>query len=68
MSFGQQERPWFIAMLSKVARKCGLDSWAEVRDSLLSYYFSARVFEVSFRAVWTEVEGLASLLNTWFDG
>jgi hypothetical protein len=61
MSFGQQERPWFVTILARAVRKCSLYRWLDVRECLLFYYYSSRVFEVSFCAVWTEVEILASL-------
>jgi hypothetical protein len=67
MSCGQRERPWFIAALAKAARKCGHNSWTDSRTSLLSYYYSDRVFEVPFRVIWTEIESLAPLLDGWLD-
>ncbi|KIW11829.1 hypothetical protein PV08_09102 [Exophiala spinifera] len=63
LSFGQQERPWFVAMLSRAARKCDLNRWEDVRRCLVLYYYSPRVFEASFHAIWSEVEILTTLLN-----
>jgi hypothetical protein len=65
MSSGQLERPWFVAVLSKAARKSGRNKWEDVQESLLSHYYSPRVFEKPFRAIWAEVEVLSTLLTAW---
>lgn len=67
MSLGQQERPWFVAALSKVARKAGQQQWVQVEESLRLCYFSDRVYGGSFRAIWAEVRSLALLFDAWQD-
>lgn len=62
MSFGQPERSWFVVLLSKATRHCGFHSWESARQSLLSYYYSDRIFEMSFVAIWQEMEMISSVL------
>lgn len=67
MSFGQEERTWFIVALSKVIQISGHQQWAQIESSLQMYYFSNRVYGTSFRAIWAEVRSLRLLLGGWED-
>jgi hypothetical protein len=66
MSFGQRERPWFVAALAKVSRTLQLRNWIQVRSLLVRFYYMDRVFQESFRKIWNEVELLVGGLSDWF--
>ncbi|KIW59767.1 hypothetical protein PV05_00034 [Exophiala xenobiotica] len=66
MSYGQRERPWFVAALARVAQTLQSRDWLQVRALLVSFYYSDRVFQESFRKIWEEVELLSTILSKWF--
>jgi hypothetical protein len=56
LSSGQRERPWFVAVLTKVASSLRMRTWMQVRTVLVRFYYVDRVFQDSFRRIWEEVE------------
>jgi hypothetical protein len=62
LSFGQRERPWFVAVLTKAASCLRLRTWMQARAVLVRFYYIDRVFQNSFRRIWDEVEILGDSL------
>ncbi|KAJ9634442.1 hypothetical protein H2204_006267 [Knufia peltigerae] len=66
MSFGEPERPWFVAALVRVTQTLQPRDWLQVRAWLVRFYYSDRVFQDSFRRILEEVEILSTMLPKWF--
>ncbi|KIW21627.1 hypothetical protein PV08_02207 [Exophiala spinifera] len=66
MSYGERERPWFVAALVRVTQTLQPRDWLRVRSWLVRFYYSDRVFQDSFRRIWEEVETLSTILPRWF--
>jgi hypothetical protein len=68
LTFGQRERPWFVAQLTRVSRNLRLRTWMQVRNLLVRFYYDDRVFQESFRKIWEEVSILSEpSLSGWYD-
>lgn len=64
LTFGERERPWFVAYLAKTSRQLRLRNWMQVRSILVRFYYVDGVFQDSFRKIWEEVE-LLMIVVSW---
>jgi hypothetical protein len=65
LTFGQRERPWFVAQATRVSKYLRLKNWMQVRSLLVRFYHVDRVFQESFRNIWEEILLLAESLMGW---
>lgn len=52
---GKQERSWFVEKFAEMCGRCGVRSWAEMRDRLIGLLWGEALDDRGLR-VWREVE------------
>ncbi|KAH0848923.1 hypothetical protein FOPE_03018 [Fonsecaea pedrosoi] len=63
ISAGQRERPWFVLNLARVSRVLHLQSWEDVRQVLLKFFYLDRIYAEGMRQSWEEAALLAETLE-----
>jgi hypothetical protein len=54
-SQGYATHPWFIARLTEVARRMGVEEWKRAREVLGGFFYTDQVGETGAEDVWNEV-------------
>ncbi|KAF7591757.1 hypothetical protein BBP40_001137 [Aspergillus hancockii] len=53
-SAGQVERPWFVERLSRVVLTCGWNSWKQMFNVLIDYFYLPITNETGWKSIWDE--------------
>ncbi|KIX96204.1 uncharacterized protein Z520_07982 [Fonsecaea multimorphosa CBS 102226] len=63
ISAGQRERPWFVLNLARVSRVLKLQTWDQVRQVLLKFFYLDRIYAEGMRQSWEEASLLAETME-----
>jgi len=53
-SLGQTERTWFVEQLTRIAIICKWQTWEQVSNMLLGYFYVPETHSVNWRLIWDE--------------